>query len=345
VAKVTAKDILLAVIIPLALAEFGPWCGWLAARLLPWAAKLRYGDTERTAVRLEEWSGDLGDIPGQLTKLAYAIGQLAAGSAVSAQRKTKSALRWSRPSVPALVPGTAFIGYVPNLPSKYVVRADIFDGVRHDVVSYGTIGLVGMGGSGKSVLAAAIARDRAVQAAFPDGVVWVAGGPRATPTQLQERLAARLTGEAVSFPAVEVGRHRLAELLADRAFLLVIDDVRDAEALNALNVVGAPRGALLFTTRDRSIARAVGVTAREVDALALEQALALLGSWTDTDFDRLPPVADRLCLQVGNLALAVALAGQMVKDRGAQPGDWQDVIDLLASGIQHLPADLKMTIS
>jgi len=42
---VTAKDILLVVIIPLALAEFGPWCGWLAARVLPLAAKLRYGDT------------------------------------------------------------------------------------------------------------------------------------------------------------------------------------------------------------------------------------------------------------------------------------------------------------
>ena len=87
----TAKDILLAVIIPLALAEVGPWCGWLAARLLPLAAKLRYGDTERAAVRLQEWSCDLNDIPGQLTKLVYAAGQLAAGSAVSAGRKTRSA--------------------------------------------------------------------------------------------------------------------------------------------------------------------------------------------------------------------------------------------------------------
>lgn len=93
----TAKDILLAVIIPLLLAEAGPWCGWLAARLLPLAARLRYGETERAAVRLEEWSADLGGIPGQLTKLAYAVGQLAAGSAVSARRKTKGALGgWER---------------------------------------------------------------------------------------------------------------------------------------------------------------------------------------------------------------------------------------------------------
>jgi RNA polymerase sigma factor (sigma-70 family) len=93
VVQVTAKDILLAVIIPLILAEAGPWCGWLAARLLPLAARLRYGDTQRAAVRSEEWSADLADIPGQLTKLAYAIGQLAAGSAVSARRKTRRSLQ------------------------------------------------------------------------------------------------------------------------------------------------------------------------------------------------------------------------------------------------------------
>lgn len=87
----TARDILFIVVIPLALAEVGPWCGWAARRLLPWAARLRYGDTDRAAVRLEEWSGDLGDIPGQLTKLAYAAGQIVAGTAASARRKAKSA--------------------------------------------------------------------------------------------------------------------------------------------------------------------------------------------------------------------------------------------------------------
>jgi len=231
------------------------------------------------------------------------------------------------PPLPPLVPGTAFFGHVPDLPTRFVARADVFDAVRDHVLSHATVALVGMGGAGKTIAATAIAHDPAVQAGFPDGIAWVEAGPQATPTQLQERLAARLTGEAaVSFPAAEVGRHRLAELLAGRVFLVVIDDVWDAEALSALSVVGAPRGALLFTTRDRGIARAVGATVREVDELSLEQALALLGRWTDTDFDRLPPVADALCLRVGNLALGVALVGGMVKSRGAQPRDWQEVM-------------------
>jgi hypothetical protein len=70
----------------LILAELGPWCGWLAEKLVPWAARLRYSRGDRAAVRAEEWSDDLGNIPGQLSKLVYALAQIAAGSIVSAQR-------------------------------------------------------------------------------------------------------------------------------------------------------------------------------------------------------------------------------------------------------------------
>jgi hypothetical protein len=86
----TAKDILVIVIIPLALAELGPWCGWLAAKLIPKAAKLRYGDTERAVVRAEEWSGDLDKTPGQLSKLGYAGGLFLTGSAIFTTRKARN---------------------------------------------------------------------------------------------------------------------------------------------------------------------------------------------------------------------------------------------------------------
>jgi hypothetical protein len=85
----TGKDIVLAVLIPLLLAEFGCWCGWLAGKIVPWAALLRYGRGERAQIRGEEWAGDAEEIPGQLTKLAYALGQLAAGSVFGLLRKLK----------------------------------------------------------------------------------------------------------------------------------------------------------------------------------------------------------------------------------------------------------------
>ena len=43
------------------------------------------------------------------------------------------------PPLPTPVPGTSFIGYVPDLPSRFVARAGVFDTVRNDVVSHGTV--------------------------------------------------------------------------------------------------------------------------------------------------------------------------------------------------------------
>ncbi len=227
-----------------------------------------------------------------------------------------------------VVPGSPFAGYVPPLPSRFVTRAGVLDVARDRVLSHAVVALVGMGGAGKTVLATAVAHDPAVQAAFPDGIAWVDAGQQAAPVQLQERLAAQLTGETVAFPSVEAGRNRLAEIIASRSLLLVIDDVWDPKDLSALNVIG-PQGAVLFTTRDAGISLAAGATACQVDSLTLEQALTLLGHWASTDFGNLPPEADSLCLRVGNLALGVAIAGGMVCSRGAQPQAWQEVLHLL----------------
>jgi WhiB family redox-sensing transcriptional regulator len=53
------------------------------------------------AVRAEEWSDDLGGIPGSLTKLTYSLGQFVAGLAVAPRRKIKNASlgRTSNPAV------------------------------------------------------------------------------------------------------------------------------------------------------------------------------------------------------------------------------------------------------
>ena len=52
---------------------------------------------------------------------------------------------------------------------------------------FSSIGLQGMGGIGKSVLAAALANDEQVLEAFPDSVIWIALGqqPNLTNRQLQ----------------------------------------------------------------------------------------------------------------------------------------------------------------
>jgi hypothetical protein len=86
--------------------------------------------------------------------------------------------------------------------------------------------LHGMGGIGKSVIARALCDDPAIQAAFPDGILWATIGQ--TPDLIGSlRSWIQALGGAVSesAPTVERLRANLAHLVGERAYLFVVDDI------------------------------------------------------------------------------------------------------------------------
>jgi NB-ARC domain/TIR domain len=162
----------------------------------------------------------------------------------------------------------ALIG-VPSLPAHFLSRTDrlvvIRDALRADldrpVVISGAaakVGLHGMGGIGKSVLASALAHDRKIREAFPDGIVWVGLGPLPDLAELQRRVHRDLGGDGAIANEQE-GRTQLKNLLADKAVLLVIDDVWRRGDVDAFNVLG-PRCRAMLTTRDAGLLASVGGT-------------------------------------------------------------------------------------
>jgi hypothetical protein len=183
-------------------------------------------------------------------------------------------------------------------------------------------GLVGMGGSGKSVLAAAAARDPRVRDAFPDGRFWLELGPDPPLLQLQASLAAAL-GDSTPITDVPQGRAQLSRLLAERRCLLVLDNVWAATDLSAFTVAG-PMGRVLVTTRDA--AAVPGGTGILLDELAPEAALQVLAGWTATPAGQLPAEAALVARECGYLPLALALCGAMIAT-----GDygWPGLVDLL----------------
>jgi hypothetical protein len=121
---VSAKDIVLSVIIPLVIAELGPWCGWLARKLLPRAAQIRYSKGGRASIRAEEWCNDLDQIPGQLSKLVYSLGQLTMGCAAAARREIK-APRGDRPSWQVMIVSRLLPWRLPSWASLFPEGRDI----------------------------------------------------------------------------------------------------------------------------------------------------------------------------------------------------------------------------
>jgi NB-ARC domain len=76
---------------------------------------------------------------------------------------------------------------VPNLPPHFLPRPVQLNFLKNQVLANTnqpvaitgksrSVGVQGMGGIGKTVLATALARDEEVRSTFPDGVLWVTLG-------------------------------------------------------------------------------------------------------------------------------------------------------------------------
>jgi tetratricopeptide (TPR) repeat protein len=172
--------------------------------------------------------------------------------------------------------------------------------------------LYGTSGVGKSTVAASFARAIRSRRSFSGGIVWLACGPSFQPLagarEVLEQVAVgskppETTGELA--PA-------LAEGLAGREVLVVLDDVRDPDA--ATPFVGAlgPGGRALLTTLDQAVATALGAVDIAVDQLDDASSRRLLEGWAGGS---LPPEADAVVDACDGLPFALAIVGAMVRNR------------------------------
>ena len=225
---------------------------------------------------------------------------------------------------------------VPELPPHYLdqpariaaLRDILLADLQKPVVVSGAaarVGLQGMGGIGKSVLASALAHRPEVRRAFPDGVYWVTLGQEPNVADLQRGLA-RALGDDALFTGVDAGREKLRELLGGRAALLVLDDVWQRGHAESFNVLG-PRGRLLLTTRDAGLVTALAAKENhfQVQLPTAQEAEALLARAAGIPIAELPTGARDVANECGRLPLALALCGGMV--HGGRT--WQDVLEAL----------------
>ena len=224
---------------------------------------------------------------------------------------------------------------VPDLPPHFVAQPDRIDALRDMLLAdltkpvvvsgaAGRVGLQGMGGIGKSVLASALAHHPEVRRAFPDGVYWVTLGQQPRIEELQQSLLKAMGDDGI-FAGVEAGKQKLREALTGRAALLVLDNAWQRPHAEAFNVVSG-RCRLLLTTRDAGLVTALAVNENhyQVQLPTMAEAEALLARSADSK-GPLPPDARAVIEQCGRLPLAVALCGGMAR-RGVP---WADMLTML----------------
>jgi WD40 repeat protein len=222
----------------------------------------------------------------------------------------------------------------PPLPRNYVERPHALESLRAVLITDGggpsvaLTALKGMGGIGKTVLAQAICHDQVIQQAFPDGVIWVTAGRESVYdliTRMREVRRALNDNLAIGETELEcINRYR--NVIREKAALVVVDDVwvsRDIEPFRA----ESPRSRILFTTRDASIAAAIGAEEHIADLLTEDQSRDVLARWSGVKANALPPDATDLIRECGRLPLALSMIGAML--RGKPREYWRHIYNLL----------------
>ena len=227
---------------------------------------------------------------------------------------------------------------VPSLPPHFLGRPELMCRVRDALLvdlqkpqvitsADARVGMQGMGGIGKSVLAAALARTLQVRQSYPDGVVWIACGQHLNREDLlqRQRDLARHLGVETNFDSLPQGHGVLREALAKRAVLIVLDDVWQAADAQPFDVLG-PRCRMLITTRNAGILHSLDGELVPVSLFTEIEALQLLADAVGIERTVLPTEAREIVKECGCLPLAVALSGGMAKKRG---GDFCSVLERL----------------
>jgi transcriptional regulator with XRE-family HTH domain len=216
-------------------------------------------------------------------------------------------------------------GSAPPLPSLIIGREDALRelkarlGISAGSQSSATVQVLtavrGWPGVGKTTLAAALAHDPEIAAAFPDGVLWASLGQN--PDLLSELAAwgrALGTDDLLRVNNLEEASARLTALLRNKRMLIIVDDAWETQHAMPFKVGG--RGcAMLITTRITSVAQAIAPTAKDVYRLAVlspENSLELLRQLAPEVVTQYPNQSLELVRELEGLPLAIQVAGHLL---------------------------------
>ncbi len=206
--------------------------------------------------------------------------------------------------------------------------------------------VVGMGGAGKTALAAEVAH--ALRDRFPDGVLWARVSEN-DPLDILQSWALAYDKDLSQISSAEARAAAMRNLLAAKRALVVLDDVVAGSALHLLLPGAACH--VLITTRDWTEVAAHTTQIVELAELTPAEGLALLGSYlSEASVQAEEEAAIQLCATLGGLPLAVEIAAQRVfasprRSLARMARSLQDAGDRLAHGISNRSVRTSFNVS
>ncbi|GCA69220.1 regulatory protein AfsR [Microcystis aeruginosa NIES-2519] len=242
-----------------------------------------------------------------------------------------------KPVISASLKSSSYRNQAPPKPSYFVERPEVSIELKKLLLSEttektGTLvisAIYGLGGIGKSTLAAALAQEKEVQAYFPDGIFWATLGQQPDILSFLHGWIQALGDYNFKPTGIDAASLHLRTLLADKKALLVVDDLWNVEDIDPFRVAGN-HCKLLVTTREVPVKGAIRY---DLDVMTESQSLALLTGYLKHELTLEDQKQAKILAKiVGYLPLALELTAAQVED----DIPWAELIEDLRAEIAHL---------
>ena len=230
----------------------------------------------------------------------------------------------------------------PVVPSHFRDRTEEIKQIVCLIEQKKWCGVFGIGGTGKTMLAASIAQQ--ARKSLKERVIWFEIGENPEYDLILESLAKTVGSSLRSTPDIKQKKSFLRALTGDKGLLIIFDDVNDDHILNQLLECIGAGNAVLITGRDQGLKSVVRyhLTPILVESLPLEEATDILMelSGIDSNTKTNRGVWQQLSQAVGNLPLAIEL---IAGDLRFQPDPLQYLEQEINTGkwLQDTASDLS----
>jgi hypothetical protein len=192
----------------------------------------------------------------------------------------------------------------------------------------------GLGGVGKTVLAALVARDCETRRTFPDGIAFIEIGKKPDLLSRQAEFGALFGMTPDQFKGdLAVNKALLRQAIGSRKLLIILDNVWSRDAVDALQC-SADGVKFVVTTRLVNLAGALGRAVR-VDTLTPEEGGELILKRADLKDDQ-RAACEAISRHLKGLTLAVRIAADKIRNDGLAPAAYLERLKQADNPLDHL---------
>ncbi|XP_010941895.1 putative disease resistance protein RGA4 isoform X1 [Elaeis guineensis] len=307
-------------------ASFGPQPSSYFSVGMPVFKKMRF--THKIDSRIQKLNHRLEDILAEKSKFDFQLSSAGGDDHQSTSQVSR---------MTSSVPEPDIVGSNIEKDTDKLVELLMKEDTRENILAYA---IVGIGGIGKTTFARRIFYDERIKANFPMRL-WVCVSKDFEETSLLKEIITQAKQDPRDTSSRAQLEPMVREVVKNKKFLLVLDDLWESEVWNDLLRIplqsGATGSRVLVTTRKENVALQMKAVSphHKVELLSAEDGWVLLRkkavlSGEEREIEDLKDIGKEIVDKCGGLPLAIKTIGGVLSSKSKNKKDWEKVLKTLS---------------